>query len=79
MVKAGRTVPVKFSLAGDRGLDVLAADSPSSVPVACPDDPSPEAGDGGSGGGGLSYDPAVDEYTWHWRTSADWRAAVAST
>jgi hypothetical protein len=72
-VKAGRTIPVKFSLGGDRGLGVLLAGSPSSVTVACPNDPSPATVDGSSGTDGLSYDPASDQYTWRWRTSSAWR------
>ena len=34
-VHAGSAVPIKFSLGGDRGLDVFAAGSPGSSPVAC--------------------------------------------
>jgi hypothetical protein len=34
-VNAGRAIPVKFSLGGDRGLGVLAAGSPNSIGVSC--------------------------------------------
>ena len=32
---AGRAIPIKFSLGGDQGLDILAAGSPASQPVSC--------------------------------------------
>jgi hypothetical protein len=34
-MKAGAAVPIKFSLGGDRGLDILAAGSPTSQQIAC--------------------------------------------
>ena len=34
-LKAGQGVPVKFSLGGDQGLDILDEGSPSSRPVTC--------------------------------------------
>ena len=33
--KAGSAVPVKFSLAGDQGLGIVAADYPKSETIAC--------------------------------------------
>ena len=35
LFKAGSTIPVKFSLGGDRGLGIFAAGYPTSVPVSC--------------------------------------------
>ena len=35
IAKAGSTIPVKFSLGGDRGLGILAVGSPKLVPIAC--------------------------------------------
>ncbi len=34
-VKAGSAIPVKFSLNGFQGLDILAAGSPASQTIAC--------------------------------------------
>ena len=34
-IKAGSAVPVKFSLAGDQGLGIVAADYPKSETIAC--------------------------------------------
>jgi hypothetical protein len=35
VVQAGRAVPVKFSLGGDRGLSIFASGHPTSQPIAC--------------------------------------------
>ena len=71
VVKAGRTVPVTFSLGGDRGLDVLGG-APSSERHAClrraPTD-AVEWTVKGPGGGQLTYDAATDRYTYAWGTS----------
>ena len=71
--KAGSSVPVKFSLGGDFGLDVLAAGSPGSQDVPC-----------GSGAtdtleqtvstnkSGLTYDAATGIYSYVWSTKKSW-------
>ena len=72
--KAGSTIPVKFGLGGDRGLDVFRAGSPSSAVVACAAGPSDEIEQTSpSGGGSLSYDAASQQYTYLWRTDKSWR------
>ena len=57
--------PVKFSLAGDQGLEILSAGSPSSQPIACdssaPSDTVEETST--AGGSSLAYDPVTDTYT----------------
>jgi lysophospholipase L1-like esterase len=71
---AGRAVPVKFSLGGDQGLDVLASGSPSSRQVSC---------DSGAGvddvettvptsAVGLTYDPSTGVYQYVWGTAKAW-------
>jgi hypothetical protein len=35
VVKAGRAIPIKFSLSGDYGLGIMAAGYPASAPIAC--------------------------------------------
>lgn len=72
--KAGSSIPVKFSLGGDEGLDIFAAASPASQPIAC--------GSGApldvieqtvtAGGGTLQYDPATAQYTYVWKTDKSW-------
>ena len=74
VAKAGRAIPVKFSLGGNRGLAIFAAGYPRVVTIAC-----------GSGtttdeiettvtadGNGLQYDPASGQYTYTWKTQKSW-------
>jgi hypothetical protein len=63
-LRAGDTVPVKFSLGGDRGLDVIAraAWRPCSVTT----------GDSSTAVGSLSYSPGPDRYTFMWQSQKSW-------
>lgn len=73
-VKAGSSVPVKFSLGGDRGLDIFAPGYPASQPIAC-DASAPLAAveqTAAAGGSGLSYDPVSGQYTYVWKTERSW-------
>lgn len=74
VAKAGRAIPIKFSLDGNRGLGILAARSPSSVPVTC--DASAPAGlveeTATAGTSGLHYDAAADTYVYVWKTEKSW-------
>jgi hypothetical protein len=73
-VKAGQAVPVKFSLGGNQGLNVLTSGSPSSQTIAC--------GSGAAiddievtvtaGASSLSYDAATDTYSYIWKTQKSW-------
>jgi hypothetical protein len=72
--KAGSAIPLKFSLGGDMGLDILAANSPSSYPVVCE---AVAAGDAieqtvTAGGSSLSYDAISGQYIYVWKTSKGW-------
>ena len=74
VVTAGQSIPVKFSLHGDRGLGVLATGSPASTAVTCDSslpaqDAAPTIAPGASG---LTYDPASDRYSYVWKTSKQW-------
>jgi hypothetical protein len=73
-VNAGRSVPLKFSLGGDKGLDVVEAGWPASRPLECATmDPSGELQPvQPAGRSGLSYDPATDTYTYVWKTDQTW-------
>jgi probable HAF family extracellular repeat protein len=73
LVKAGGAVPIKFSLGGDQGLDILAA-LPSSVSMACSSSLALEMPEDvmTAGQSGLQYDPTTDEYTYIWKTSRSW-------
>lgn len=73
--KAGRAIPVKFSLGGDFGLDVIADGRPTARSIACPGSGVTtqlveEASTPGSSG--LSYDATSDTYSYVWKTSRSW-------
>ena len=74
IVQAGRAIPVKFSLSGNKGLGIFAAGSPSSGPIPCnSSDPATvlEA-TVTAGGSSLSYDPTTDQYIYVWKTESGW-------
>ena len=74
VVQAGRGIPVKFSLSGNKGLGIFAAGSPSSGPIACnSSDPAADlVGTVTAGGSSLSYDPTTDQYIYVWKTDGSW-------
>ncbi len=63
--KAGRTVPVKFSLGGDRGSDIFAS-GPTATPISCTD--GTPTGPAVAATGSLRYDPIADQYVYTWKT-----------
>ena len=73
-VAAGRAVPVKFSLNGDQGLDVLAAGYPRSEAIACDGDVQVDGIESTvtPGSSALSYDAGADRYTYVWKTDKAW-------
>jgi len=74
VVQAGRAIPVKFSLSGDKGLGIFAAGSPSSGPIPCnSSDPAAILEETvTAGGSSLSYDPVTDRYIYVWKTESGW-------
>lgn len=74
--KAGRAIPVSFSLGGDYGLDILADGYPKATRTACPSsnvtmlelDSTSTATAGNSA---LSYDVETGDYKYVWKTSKD--------
>ena len=73
-VQAGRAIPVKFSLSGNKGLGIFAPGSPSSGPIVCnSSDPAVDLEETvTAGGSSLSYDPVSDQYIYVWKTEAAW-------
>ncbi len=74
-MKAGQAAPVKFSLSGDKGLNIFAAGSPISMEINCDstaplDDVEQTVNAGGSS---LSYDAASDQYNYVWKTDSSWK------
>ncbi|WP_052703101.1 discoidin domain-containing protein [Paenibacillus beijingensis] len=65
-VYAGSAVPIKFSLGGDRGMDISIAGYPASVDAA---DPEQELL---SVDADLEYDPNEDQYILIWKTDKAW-------
>jgi uncharacterized delta-60 repeat protein len=74
VISAGRAVPVKFSLNGNQGLDIFAAGSPASLPIACTAGASLDVVEVTltASTSSLKYDPATDEYTYIWKTDKAW-------
>lgn len=73
-VPAGKAIPVRFSLDGDRGLAIFAPDYPRSQQIPC-DSTAPVDGieqTVTAGSSSLSYDPATDRYTYAWKTERAW-------
>ena len=73
-VKAGAGVAVKFSLGGNQGLNIFAANSPASQQIVC---------DGGApvsdieetvsaGNSSLTYDATTGQYSYTWKTDKGW-------
>jgi dipeptidyl aminopeptidase/acylaminoacyl peptidase len=73
-MKAGKAIPVKFSLAGDQGLDIFAAGYPQSGPIDCNSlaeiDLIEETVAAGSSS--LTYHLETDRYHYIWKTDATW-------
>lgn len=73
-VNAGRAIPVKFSLSGNKGSGIFAAGSPASQPINCSTTApiSDLEGTVSSGGSSLSYDAGSDQYHYNWKTDGSW-------
>ena len=73
-VKAGQAIPLKFSLGGDRGLDIFALGYPASRQVACsssmPVSELPLTSTLSSSG--LQYDAVTGQYTYVWKSDKAW-------
>ncbi len=75
--RAGSAIPLKFSLAGDQGLAVIAADYPASQPVDC-DTLLPIGSLQAAqlpGSNVLRYDPGNGWYNYVWKTDKAWAGA----
>jgi hypothetical protein len=73
-VRAGRAIPIKFSLNGDQGLDIFLDGFPASQQVDCQSSdlviPIQETVTAGQST--LSYDADADQYIYVWKTDRDW-------
>jgi alpha-tubulin suppressor-like RCC1 family protein len=72
-VKAGSTVPVKFGLGGDRGLDIFAAGFPASARTSCTSGPVDALESvAAPGAATLTYDVVTGRYQFNWKTNSSW-------
>jgi Tol biopolymer transport system component/DNA-binding SARP family transcriptional activator len=72
---AGASVPVKFGLGGDFGLNIFAVGYPTSKQVSCPNGLPPDNVEETStlSKSGLTYDATSGLYTYVWKTDRAWR------
>jgi len=71
-VNAGRTIPLKFSLSGNKGLAIFQSGYPASQQITC-NTSAPIAeleGTETPGGSTLTYSP--DQYHYNWKTENSW-------
>ncbi len=73
VMKAGRTVPVKFSLGGDYGLGIFASGYPASGALACGSAEPDTVETTTSNPSGLTYDATTGTYTYNWKTPSSWK------
>lgn len=79
-LSAGAGVSVGFSLAGDRGLGILASGSPTVQPYHCRtgrDVPGTRQETVPVGAAGVQYDAATRRYVYAWQTREDWSGTCA--
>ena len=75
--KIGSTIPVRFSLGGDKGLNILAAGYPQvSKSIACGVNPAVDAIEeyATATNSGLKYDPVANQYIYNWMTDSTIKA-----
>ena len=72
-VNPGNSVPIKFSLGGDRGLSIFATNSPYSEPGGCNGAPINSKTVEYPGASTLMYDSRLNQYQFNWKTSKDYR------
>ena len=72
VVQAGSAIPVRFSLGGDRGMDILSG-QPAVRTVACAGGETDVVEElPAESQSGLSYDRGTERYQYVWKTSKDW-------
>ena len=74
-IRAGQTVPVKFSLGGDHGLDVLLGGMATSTAIGCGTGAAVDLVEltvSNPGGSQFTYDPLTATYQFNWKTEKSW-------
>ena len=73
VVNAGKGIPVKFSLSGNKGLSIFAAGYPQVVVINCDGSGEDDVEETvNAGQSSLSYDSATDTYNYVWKTQNSW-------
>jgi uncharacterized repeat protein (TIGR01451 family) len=73
VVNAGRAIPVKFSLSGNKGLDIFVAGSPYTVGINCDGTGEVDVVETlTAGSSSLSYNSTSDQYNYVWKTENSW-------
>jgi hypothetical protein len=74
IAKAGSAIPVKFSLGGFQGLEVLAAGYPRAQPISCTGFSASDTVEQTvtAGSSGLKYDESTGLYVYVWKTEKVW-------
>ena len=70
---AGSAIPVKFSLSGNKGLNILPAIFSQQVSCVSGAPTTVIEETVAAGGSSLSYDAAVDQYVYVWKTNKAWK------
>ncbi len=73
-MNAGRAIPVRFSLGGDKGLDIFAANYPQSSRIDCNSLAEIDVVEETvvAGASSLTYHPETGRYHYVWKTDATW-------
>jgi hypothetical protein len=76
VAKAGSAIPVKFSLGGDYGLQILKTGFPKVTLFSC-NSGVPTGGGPTASNSGLTYDATAGQYTYVWKTDKAWAGQCA--
>jgi hypothetical protein len=74
VAKAGSAIPVKFSLGGNQGLDIFQTGYPRATTVSCNGSGATDTIETTvpAGSSSLQYDSTTNQYSYIWKTSANW-------
>jgi hypothetical protein len=72
VAKAGSAIPIKFSLGGFQGLDIVAAGYPTFTITGTSQNGDDIEQTVTAGGSSLSYDADTDQYVYVWKTDKAW-------
>jgi hypothetical protein len=71
--KAGQSIPVKFGLGGNQGLNIIAAGYPKVMSINCVSSATVapiEEYAASTANGGLTYDVTANQYNYVWKTQS---------